>query len=96
MQVVASMDANSLPLFQQLTRGDPPHGDAVCALSAVAAAGRGSVVRAGGDICHETVRFWRNRLGRRFAAEIRKRPCPTPVLFATALAPGRGLREDQR
>jgi putative transposase len=25
------------------------------------------------DICHETVRFWRNRFGPIFAAEIRKR-----------------------
>ncbi len=26
----------------------------------------------GTDICHETVRFWRNRFGPMFAAEIRK------------------------
>jgi len=27
----------------------------------------------GVDICHETVRFWRNRFGPIFASEIRKR-----------------------
>jgi len=38
------------------------------------------------DICHETVRFWWNRFGPLFAAEIRKRrtafePKPTYALF---------------
>ena len=47
------------------------------------------------DICHETVRFWWNRFGPMFAAEIRKRRCSSSMLFAMALAPGRGVREDQ-
>ena len=44
---VASADAQSLPLLQELARGDPPHGDALHPLSALVAAGRGSSVRAG-------------------------------------------------
>ena len=43
---IVSGDAQSLPLFQQLARGDPPHGDDVRPVSAVAAAGRGSALRA--------------------------------------------------
>ncbi len=51
----------------------------------------------GVDICHETVRFWWNRFGPLFAAEIRRKRVErmrqvTPV----AVAPGRGLREDRR
>ena len=47
------------------------------------------------DICHETVRFWWNRFGPMFAAEIRKRRIHHRSLFAMALAPGRGVRPDQ-
>ena len=46
------------------------------------------------DICHETVRYWWNRFGPMFAAAIRKRPSSS-VVFAMALAPGRGVRQDQ-
>jgi putative transposase len=42
------------------------------------------------DICHETVRFWWNRFGPMFAAEIRK-----PLIFTVALASGRGIRSHQ-
>jgi hypothetical protein len=44
---VASRNAQSVPLLQQLTRGHPPHGDDVRPLSTVAAAGRGCAVRSG-------------------------------------------------
>ena len=40
-QSVASTDANSLSLFQQVASGSPPYGDDVRALSAIAALGRG-------------------------------------------------------
>ncbi len=30
------------------------------------------------DICHETVRFWWNRFGPMFAAEIKKKRSPAP------------------
>ena len=46
------------------------------------------------DICHETVRFWWNRFGPLFAAEIRKkRVQQTSCSFELAMASGRGLRE---
>ncbi len=41
---VTSGDAQSLPLFQQFTGGNPPRGDDVHPLSALAAAGRRSAV----------------------------------------------------
>jgi putative transposase len=48
------------------------------------------------DICHETVRLWWNRFGPRFAAEnqteARRKLAGRP---SVALAPGRGVREDQ-
>jgi transposase-like protein len=47
------------------------------------------------DICHETVRFWWNRFGPMFAAQIRKTPCSASIVFAMALAPGRSVRADQ-
>ena len=47
------------------------------------------------DICHETVRFWWNRFGPMFAAEIRKRRVQSTFVFAVALASGRGVRADQ-
>jgi putative transposase len=46
------------------------------------------------DICHETVRLWWNRFGPMFAAVIRKRRVHS-VVFAMALALGRGVRTDQ-
>src|SRR5665811_2224996 len=94
-QSLASGDAQSLPLFQQLARGDPPRGDDVYPLSAVAATGRGYSVRAGyrhlprvGSVLVEPVRS--DVCGRDQGA--------TPsssVVFAMALAPGRGVRQDQ-
>ncbi len=43
---LATGDAQPLPLFQQLTRGDPPHGDDVHSLFAIPEIGRRSAVRA--------------------------------------------------
>jgi transposase-like protein len=49
------------------------------------------------DICHETVRLWWNRFGPMFAAEIKtKRLGHRHGDSRVALAPGRGVRKDQR
>ena len=70
---IASGDAQPLPLFQQLSRSDPPHGDDVHPISIVTTAGGRSAVRAGyrylsrdGAVLVEPVRS-------EFAAEIRKK-----------------------
>ena len=48
------------------------------------------------EISHETVRFWWNRFGPMFAAEILKKPAQLDaIIFELAVAPGRGLRRDQ-
>ena len=46
LRPIASADKESIPPFQQLASGDPPHGDALHSLSPLAAASRGSTVRA--------------------------------------------------
>ena len=49
------------------------------------------------EISHETVRFWWNRFGPMFAAEIRRnRAQSDEIIFELAVAPGRGFRKDQR
>jgi transposase-like protein len=48
------------------------------------------------DISHETVRFWWNRFGPMFAAEIRKRRVAHMRGYPVAVAFGRGLCEGQR
>ena len=49
------------------------------------------------DVSHETIRFWWNRFGPMFAAELRhKRLTADATLAAMAVASGRGFREDQR
>ena len=48
------------------------------------------------DISHETVRFWWNRFGPMFAAEIRKRRVAHMRAHPQWLALGRGVCEDQR
>ena len=68
---LASGDAQSLPLFQQFARGDPPRGDDVYPLSLRQV--EDLLFERGIDICYETVRFWWNRFGPMFANEIRKR-----------------------
>ncbi len=48
----------------------------------------------GNEISHEAVRFWRNRLGPMFAAEIhRKRVQEMRTILRLAMALGRGIRE---
>ena len=42
---VVSLDEESIPLSQQFTRSDSPHGDNVCLISLIAAPGRGTAVR---------------------------------------------------
>ena len=46
------------------------------------------------DICHETVRFWGNRFVR-FCSRDQEATPSSLVVFAMALAPGRGVRQDQ-
>ncbi len=48
------------------------------------------------DICHETVRFWWNRFGPMFAAEIREAARSSSSVFAVAMAPGRGCATKAR
>jgi hypothetical protein len=49
------------------------------------------------DVSHETIRFWWNRLGPMFASEIRKRRVQQLRAYSnSAMASGRGFREDQR
>ena len=48
------------------------------------------------DICHENVRLWWNRFGPMFASRIRRAAGIAHVrVQALAMAPRRGLREDQ-
>jgi putative transposase len=69
--VFASAHEQSVPIFQQLARGHPPGRDDARAIPAVAV--EDLFAERGIDISHETVRFWWNRFGPMFAAEIRKR-----------------------
>jgi putative transposase len=69
---MASGHEEPVPLFQQLVRGDSSSRDDGRAVPTVAAKRRGSLAERGIDISHETVRFWWNRFGPMFAAEIRK------------------------
>jgi len=48
------------------------------------------------DISHETVRYWWNRFGPMFAAEIRRKRVQQMGILELAVAPGRNVREDQR
>ena len=92
---VASGDAKSLPLFQQFARGDPPRGDDVRPLSAFAATGRGSLVRAG----HRYLPRNSAVLVEPVRSDVRgcdqETTRSTSVVFAMALAPGRGVCQDQ-
>ena len=47
------------------------------------------------DICHETVRFWWNRFGPDVCGRDQEATSSSSVVFAMALAPGRGIRQDQ-
>jgi putative transposase len=69
---VALAYAQSIPLFQQLARGNPDRCLAVkypLSLRNV----EDLLAERGIDICHETVRQWWNRFGPVFAAEIKKK-----------------------
>ena len=70
---IACSDAKSLPLFQQFARDHPACGDDVCPVSLSLRQVEDLLSERGIDICHETIRFWWNRFGPLFAAEIRKR-----------------------
>lgn len=49
------------------------------------------------DVSYETIRFWWNRFGPLFAAEIRRnRVQKSPRVLESAVAPRRSFREDQR
>src|SRR5271157_1694402 len=69
--VVAPYREQSFPIFQQFAGGHPLGRDDVRAIPAVAAQRRGSLGRARDR--YQPVRFWWNRFGPLFAAEIRKR-----------------------
>jgi len=71
--VLASAHEQSVPIFQQFAGGHPSGRDDVRAISAVAAHVEDLLAERGIDISHETVRFWWNRFGPMFAAEIRRR-----------------------
>ena len=93
---LASVNEKSVPILQQFPRGHPLGGDVVHPVSAVATASRGSPVRA-----------WRRHLPRDGAflvepvrSDVRGRDQEaagsSSVVFAMAMAPGRGIRADQR
>ena len=71
--VLISPHEESVPIFQQLAGGHPSGCDDVREISAVARNVEDLLAERGIDISHETVRFWWNRFGPMFAAEIRKR-----------------------
>jgi len=68
---VTSSDEKFLSLFQRFVRGDSPDGDVRYPLSLHQV--EDLLHERGIDICHETVRFWRNRFGPMLAAELRRR-----------------------
>jgi putative transposase len=60
-------------LFQRIARGGPPHDDDVIRYPLSLRQVEDILFERDTDIRHETVRFWWNRFGSMFAAEIRKR-----------------------
>ena len=64
---------NPFRYFNSSSRGNSPRGDVVHPVSAALRQVEDLLFERGVDICHETVRFWWNRFGPMFAAEIRKR-----------------------
>ena len=72
---IASKDGpeQPAPALNDVGRDHPRCRNDVCVLPAVPAQRRGSAERARSEIGHEAVRFWWNRFGPMFAAEIRKR-----------------------
>ena len=75
LAVVASGHEQSVPIFQQLARSDPSGRDDVRIYVRYPLSLRNVedlLAERGIDISHETVRFWWNRFGPMFAADIRK------------------------
>jgi putative transposase len=72
---VASADdeAQPIPVLQDEPGDHPPRGDALHPVPAFPAERRGHAARARHRVHHESVRFWWNRFGPIFAAEIRRR-----------------------
>jgi hypothetical protein len=73
LTVVALGHAQPIPIFQQLARGDPSGRNDVRAVPLSLRNVEDLLAERGIDISHETVRFWWNRFGPMFAAEIRKK-----------------------
>src|ERR1700722_6274663 len=71
--VLASAHEQSVPIFQQLARGHPSGRDEYVRYPLSLRNVEDLLAERGIDISHETVRFWWNRFGPMFAAEIRKR-----------------------
>jgi hypothetical protein len=71
--VLRTRDEQPVSIFQQLARGHPSGGDDVRAIPLSLRNVEDLLAERGIDISHETVRFWWNRFGPMFAAEIRKK-----------------------
>jgi putative transposase len=71
--VLASCNEQPVQIFQQFAGGHPPGRDDVRAIPLSLGNVEDLLAEPGIDISHETVRFWWNRFGSIFAAEIRKR-----------------------
>ena len=72
--VVCEDEEQSLPIFQNLARGHSPRGDDVYVRYPLSLRQVEDILfERGIDISHETIRYWWNRFGPMFAAEIRKR-----------------------
>ena len=74
MRLVVSSDEEPLWLFQDLARDHPPGSDDVCSLPTLSLRNVEDLLHERGiEVSHETNRFWWNRFGPIFAAEIRKK-----------------------
>ena len=74
MRLVVSSDEEPLWLFQDLARDHPPGSDDVCSLPTLSLRNVEDLLHERGiEVSHETIRFWWNRFGPIFAAEIRKK-----------------------
>ena len=78
MRLVVSSDEEPISLFQDFARGYSPCRDDVGALPAVATLAQDLLHERGIEMSHETIRFWWNRFGPIFAAEIRKKRMNRP------------------
>ena len=85
MRLVVSSDEEPLSLFQDLARDHPPGSDDVCSLPTV----EDLLHERGIEVSHETIRFWWNRIGPIFTAEIRKKRMDRmrARVFGLAVAP---------